>query len=83
MFLEWKYLTGHAGRPPFRQKRKIKKFLTVQKRCGTINESLEAKPFKRKRTSKDKVVLVEEFARAMIVDEETHVSEVVKMLKKS
>ncbi|MBP9682699.1 MAG: hypothetical protein KBD76_14950 [Bacteriovorax sp.] len=33
--------------------------------------------------SKDKVVLVEEFARAMIVDEETHVSEVVKMLKKS
>ena len=33
--------------------------------------------------SKDKIVLVEEFARAMIVDEETHVSEVVKMLKKS
>ena len=50
-------LTGHAGRPPFRQRRKIKKFLTVRKRCGTINESLEAKPFKRKRTSKDKVVL--------------------------
>lgn len=33
--------------------------------------------------SKDKIVLVEEFARGMIVDEETHVSEVVKMLKKS
>ena len=33
--------------------------------------------------SKDKNVLVEEFARGMIVDEETHVSEVVKMLKKS
>ena len=44
-------LTGHAGRPPFRQKRKIKKFLTVRKGCGTINESLEA------RASKDKVVL--------------------------
>lgn len=33
--------------------------------------------------SKDKNVLVEEFSRKMIVDEETHVSEVVKMLKKS
>lgn len=33
--------------------------------------------------SKDKIVFVEEFARKMIVDEETHVSEVVKMLKKS
>ena len=56
MFLDWKHLRS-AERPPFRQKRKIKKFLTVRKRCGTINESLEAKPFKRKRTSKDKVVL--------------------------
>lgn len=33
--------------------------------------------------SKDKIVLVEEFARKMIIDEETHVSEVKKMLKKS
>jgi bacterioferritin len=33
--------------------------------------------------SKDKIVLVEEFARKMITDEETHVSEVKKMLKKS
>jgi bacterioferritin len=33
--------------------------------------------------AKDKIVLVEEFARGMIVDEETHVSEVQKMLKKS
>lgn len=33
--------------------------------------------------TKDKIVLVEEFARAMIVEEETHVSEMEKMLKKS
>ncbi len=33
--------------------------------------------------SKDKIVLVEEFSRKMIVDEETHVSEVEKMLKRS
>lgn len=33
--------------------------------------------------TKDKIVLVEEFARKMIVEEETHVSEVQKMLNKS
>ncbi len=33
--------------------------------------------------SKDKNVLVEEFSRQMIVDEETHVSEVEKMLRRS
>lgn len=33
--------------------------------------------------SKDKSVLVEEFAREMIVEEETHVAEMQKMLKKS
>ena len=54
ILLDWKRL---ARADDSDKKRKIKKFLTVRKRCGTINESLEAKPFKRKRTSKDKVVL--------------------------
>jgi hypothetical protein len=33
--------------------------------------------------TKDKIVLLEEFSRSMIVEEETHVAEMVKMLKKS
>lgn len=59
------------------------------KRPSVVNESMDHEKEQLKdlylllEVSKDKIVFVEEFARKMIVDEETHVSEVVKMLKKS
>ena len=39
--------------------------------------------YKLLEVTKDKIVLLEEFSRSMIVEEETHVAEMVKMLKKS
>ena len=55
---EYRSLIGSALLEQMTQtKKKNKKFLTVWKRCGIINESLEAKLFKRKRASKDRVVL--------------------------
>ena len=53
--LDRKPLTNFMNAKIFKMKRK--KFLTEWRSCDTINESLEAKPFKRKQASKDKVVL--------------------------